>query len=242
MNKDQIIELEITDLNNLGCGVGRKDGKVVFVKGAVKGDVVRAKIIKVNKSYSVARLEGMIAESPMRIEKDECTAPLACGGCVYRHINYESELTLKREYVENAFRKAGLFDVCVLPTIHAGSAYGYRNKAQYPITRTKDGVRAGFYASRSHNIIPSEKCAIQHDSFAPIVEAVCRAADKYGWSVYDEESGRGSLRHIYMRIGELTGEIMVCLVTSTAFAKSSCVNFLSFRYSFILFFTQILLT
>ena len=212
MKKEQIIELEITDLNNLGCGVGRYEGQVVFVKGAVKGDTVRAKVIKVNKSFCVARLEGVLASSPMRVKEDECKAPLACGGCVYRHISYESELELKREYVENAFRKAGLFDVRVLPTISAGRAYGYRNKAQYPVTVTKDGVRTGFYASKTHNVIPSEGCAIQNEKFAPIVDLVCRFATENGISVYDEKSGRGLLRHIYMRIGEKTGEIMVCLV------------------------------
>ena len=212
MRKEDIIELSITDINNLGCGVGRYEGLVVFIKGAVTGDVVRAKVIKVNKSFAVARLDELIETSPYRIDKDECNAPLACGGCVYRHISYEHELQLKREYVENAFRKAGLFDVRVLPTLSAGRPYGYRNKAQYPLTQTKNGVRAGFYASKTHNIIPSDGCAIQNKAFTPIVDFVCRFADRNGWSVYNEESGRGLLRHIYLRIGEKTGQIMVCLV------------------------------
>ena len=212
MNKDQIIELEITDLNNLGCGVGRHEGRVVFVKGAVRGDVVSARIIKVNKSFAVARLERIISRSPLRISEDGCVAPLSCGGCVYRHITYEHELELKREYVENAFRKAGIFDACVLPTLSAGRVYGYRNKAQYPVVMTKNGIRTGFYASKTHTIIPSDRCAIQNDGFAPIVECICNFADRNGYSAYDEESGRGLLRHIYMRVGEKTGQIMVCLV------------------------------
>ena len=216
MNKDQILELEITDLNNLGCGVGRHEGKVVFVKGAVKGDTVRAKIIKVNKGFSVARLEKVIKASDMRIDKDECTAPLACGGCVYRHITYEGELELKREYVKNAFRKAGLPDVRVFSTLSAGRAYGYRNKAQYPLVATKNGVKAGFYASKTHKVIAADSCAIQNEAFTPIVDFICRYADSSRWSVYDEETGRGLLRHVYLRIGEKTGQIMVCLVINGA--------------------------
>lgn len=213
LRKNDTVTLSITDLNNLGCGVGRlDDGRVVFVKGAVSGDVVLAKLIKINKSFCVARLERLIEASPYRISEDICSAPLACGGCVYRHITYEHELVLKREYVENAFRKTGLFEVSVSDVRSTGKLCAYRNKAQYPVTQTKDGVRAGFFASKSHNIIPADSCAIQNENFAPIVAFICSFADSHGWSVYDEESCRGLLRHIYMRIGEKTGQIMVCLV------------------------------
>ena len=214
MKKNEIITLAITDLNNLGCGVGRyePDGRVVFVKGAVTGDVVRAKIIKVNGSFCVARLEEVLTPSPYRTERDDCSAPLACGGCVYRHITYRHELDLKREYVRHAFIKAGLSDVRVLPVLSTGKVTGYRNKGQYPVMRTKNGIKAGFFAAKSHNIIPADACAIQSERFAPIVRFLCRFAETNQWSVYDEESGKGLLRHIYLRVGEKTGEIMVCLV------------------------------
>ncbi len=212
MNKNDTIDLEITDLNNLGCGVGRIDGRVVFVKGAVTGDTVRAKVIKVNKSFSVAKLEQIIKASPFRISEDRCIAPLSCGGCVYRHISYEHELKLKTEYVKNAFRKAGLSSVSVLDCLSTGKAYGYRNKAQYPVCQTKSGIKAGFFAPKSHNIVPSDVCAIQNEAFEKIVEFICRFATEKGISAYSEESGKGLLRHIYLRIGEMTGQIMVCLV------------------------------
>ena len=212
MKKEQLIELDVTDLNNLGCGVGRYEGQVVFVSGAVRGDRVRARVIKVNKSFAVARLEEILSPSDIRISSDPCSAPLSCGGCVYRHIKYDEELRLKREYVENAFRKAGLPSVCVLPTVSAGRVYGYRNKAQYPIAETKQGLRAGFFARKTHKMIPSDSCAIQAPEFAPIVSFVCEFGTRVGWSGYDEESGQGLLRHIYLRIGEKTGEIMLCLV------------------------------
>ena len=212
MKKEQIIELDITDLNNLGCGVGRYEGLVVFVSGAVRGDRIRAKVIKVNKSFAVARLVEILSPSDIRIDADPCTAPLSCGGCVYRHITYAEELKLKREYVQNAFRKAGLPEVTVLPTRSTGNVYGYRNKAQYPVSATKGGLRAGFFARKSHNMIPAEGCAIQNPAFAPVVAFVCEFGTRAGWTAYDEESGTGLLRHIYLRIGERTGEIMLCLV------------------------------
>ena len=215
MKKEDVLTLAITDLNNLGCGVGRsEDGRVIFVKGAVTGDVVEAKIIKVTASFAVARLLRVITPSPHRQEVDPCDAPLACGGCVYRKITYEHELAVKHNYVKNAFAKVGLPDVTVLPTLSTGKMGGYRNKAQYPVTRTKDGVSAGFYASKTHNIIPAAHCQLQHPSFSPVVEAVCRFATENGWSTYDEQTGKGLLRHIYLRVGEKTGELMLCLVTT----------------------------
>ena len=214
MNKNDVITLTVTDLNNLGCGVGRieGDGRVVFVRGAVTGDVIRAKLIKIGKSFCVGKLEELLIPSPHRLDHDPCSAPLSCGGCVYRHVTYEHELERKRDYVTHAFRKAGLGDVTVLPVRSTGKVGGYRNKGQYPVTRTKDGIRAGFFAAKSHNIIPANTCAIQHPAFAPIVTFICDFAEEHGWSVYDEINGKGLLRHIYLRVGEKTGQIMVCLV------------------------------
>ncbi|MBO5938121.1 MAG: 23S rRNA (uracil(1939)-C(5))-methyltransferase RlmD [Clostridia bacterium] len=214
MNKGQLLTLKITDLNNLGCGVGRDEaeGKVVFVKGAVTGDTVRASVIKVNKSYAVAKLCEVIEASPHRTDEAFCDVPLACGGCMYRAITYEHELRLKADYVKNAFIKAGLREVTVLPTLSTGEVRGYRNKAQYPVASTKNGIRAGFYSGGTHSIVPAEHCAIQHKDFAPIVDFICQYATEQGLSAYDETTGKGLLRHIYLRIAEATGEMMVCLV------------------------------
>ena len=131
---------------------------------------------------------------------------------MYRHITYGHELELKRGYVTAAFAKAGLSSAEILPVLSAGKVTGYRNKAQYPVAKNKNGIYAGFYASKTHSVLPAEDCAIQNGSFQGIVRAVCEYAQRNGWSVYDEESGRGLLRHIYLRIGEVTGEIMLCLV------------------------------
>lgn len=215
MKKDDRIVLEIGDINNLGCGVGRaEDGRVVFVKGAVTGDVIEAKIIKVNKKFLVARTEKLVTASPYRVDMDICSAPLSCGGCVYRHIKYEHELEIKRDYVKNAFVKVGLSDVEVLPVMNTGKIAGYRNKGQFPLTEVKGKVTAGFYASKSHNIVPSNECTIQNPAFSPIVTEVCRFATEKKISVYNEETGKGILRHIYLRIAEKTGQIMLCVVVN----------------------------
>ncbi len=219
MQKNELIRVRITDVNNLGCGVGHLEnagadtGKTVFVRGGVTGDELEAKVIKVTGSYLVARPERVIEPSPHRTEEDLCTAAIGCGGCAYRHLTYEHELELKRRYVENAFRKVRLHDVVVEPVRHTESIVGYRNKAQYPVQRGKDGrLQAGFYANSSHRIVPADNCRLQPAVFGEIVSFVCEFADRHGVSAYDEMTGKGLLRHIYLRIGARTGEIMVCLV------------------------------
>ncbi len=227
MKKNDIIELDITDLNNLGCGVGKtSDGIVVFVKGAVTKDRVRAKIIKVTGSFLVGKLEEILEYSVHRadksgLRKEECKAPLSCGGCIYRNIKYEYELELKREYVKNALRKAGLFDIETEETAHTGKTACYRNKGQYPVRELHGRVRAGFFASKTHDLIPCEDCMLQPEIFGEIVRYITDFAEKNKIKAYQEESGKGILRHIYLRIAEKTGEIMVCLVINSDKMKAS---------------------
>ena len=212
MNKNDVIVLDIIDMNNLGAGVGRVDGAVVFVQGAVTGDKVECKIIKVTKSYYVAKLLTIIELSKNRAKEVFCEAPQSCGGCVYRNLTRESELSMKRAYLEGLFKKAGLSDVNILPVMQVSERGRYRNKAQYPVRATKDGLRAGFFANKTHSIVSSAHCALEPDIFGDIVTLICLFATRNGISAYDEESGRGVLRHIYLRRGEISGEIMLCLV------------------------------
>ncbi len=208
-----VVTLEIEEINNLGAGVAKLDGLVVFVKGGVSGDTVRAKIIKLNKSFAVARLEEVISPSPYREDDSSaCHEPNACGGCVWRGVRYAHELEMKKKYVESVFVKAGLGDTHVLDVATTDKLYRYRNKAQYPVCKTKTGIRAGFYASKTHNIIPISDCLIQNERFAPIVQTVCEFAEEKNISVYDEKTGKGLLRHIYLRSADKGGEIMLCLV------------------------------
>jgi 23S rRNA (uracil1939-C5)-methyltransferase len=146
------------------------------------------------------------------MRKSDCKAPASCGGCVYRNIKYEHELGLKRDYVKFAFRKAGLPEVEVLDTAYTPRVTGYRNKGQYPVREVQGRVRAGFFATKTHDLIPCESCLLQPDVFGEIVAFVTDFAEKNNIRAYDEEKGRGVLRHIYLRIAEKTGQIMVCPV------------------------------
>ena len=210
-----LITLDVEDVNNLGCGVARHGSLVVFVKGGVSGDKVSATVIKITKSFAVAKLEKIISPSPYREDADSaCTEKLSCGGCVFRGIKYSHELEKKREYVRSAFTKAGIPDAEILDVVSTDKVYRYRNKAQYPVSKTKAGVCAGFYAAKTHNVIPINDCKIQNEAFAPVVDFVCKFADRNGISVYDEKSGKGLLRHVYLRSADVTGELMLCLVIS----------------------------
>lgn len=209
--------VQITDLSNLGYGVGRlptedgAPGKVIFVRGAVTGDIVTAAVIKETAGYLVGRLIEVVEPSPMRETEPFCTAPEACGGCVFRHLTYEAELDSKHRRVQSAFRQAGLPDVVVRPPLATGKTAGYRNKGMYPVRNGKNGMEAGFFAAKSHKLIPCTACALQPEAFAAVVETICRFCDREHIPAYDEISGRGVLRHIYLRC-TAAGELMVCLV------------------------------
>lgn len=213
-----IYTVEITDLNNLGCGVGRlpadakdAEGLVVFVRGAVTGDIVKTEIIKKTASYTVGRLVEVVKASPMRETNTFCTAPEACGGCVYRHLKYEDELVSKHSRVVQAFRMAGLPDVTVRPVLSTGGTQGYRNKGMYPVRQGRNGAEAGFFAAKSHKLIPATSCALQPEVFGELVACICEFFNKNRIPAYDEISGKGVLRHIYLRTAA-DGALYVCLV------------------------------
>ncbi len=211
--KDKLISIDIFDINNLGCGVGKYDGVVVFVRGAVTGDRVECKIIKQNKSYLVGKLIKILSPSPKRLCEGICSAPESCGGCVYRHINYDYELELKRNTVREAFRRAGLADVEVEQVRSTGVVEGYRNKVQFPVGTNKEGrLCAGIYASKSHRLAGGTDCRLAPPLLGEIADAVCELCDGEGIGAYDESTGKGVLRHIYIRRAAVTGQISVCLV------------------------------
>ena len=205
--KNKIYRTEIDTMNHMGYGIGRIDGIVCFVKGGVTGDLLDVKVIKTNKNYCVGRIESVITESPKRTEAG-CPVFKRCGGCCFCHIGYEYELELKRSFVEAEFRKAKL-DTKVLPVVSSGETERYRNKAQYPVDAYN---RIGFYAEKTHSVCETPDCALQPAVFADITELVGEHLRKYGIKGYDEQSGKGLLRHIYIRQGRVTGEINVCLV------------------------------
>ena len=220
IKKNTAAELEITAVSNLGYGVGRTDdGVVVFVPGAVTGDRVRTLIIKVTKSYCVGKLTEILKSSDLRDTTDPCRAPATCGGCAYRAVKYGHELELKYANVRAEFDKAGLPDAEILPVLCVKDKNGtpvtwrYRNKGQYRFAKTKNGIRAGFYASGTHRVAGDENCPLQPEIFGQIARFTCKFAEIHGITVYDEADGKGILRHLYLRSGAgENGEIGVCLV------------------------------
>lgn len=208
MKKNDDLILTITALTGAGTGIARQDGMAVFVDGAAVGDTVLTHIIKVKSNYAIGKLTAIITPSPDRVEVD-CPAFSRCGGCAFRHIRYEAELAVKQQAVTDAMRRIGGIDLAPRPILAAPETAGYRNKAQYPITVGGEGLTYGFFARHSHRVIESRACALQPLVFDDIMQAVIGWANQNGISAYDEKTGTGLLRHVLLRRGETTGEIMV---------------------------------
>ncbi len=234
LEKGKVYNAEIIDVNNLGDGIARIDGIATFVKGGVTGDIADVKIIKVAKNYAVAMIEKLITPSVHRCEND-CPVYKRCGGCVSRHIDYNYELELKRSFALSALRRAGITDVTVHETASANETDCYRNKAQYPIGLDKKTgkVKIGFYANRTHEIADIDSCKLAPSEFNEAVSAVREYIEEKNISVYNEETGRGCARHIYLRRGEVSGDMMLCLVVCdslpdkadfASFMKEKCPN------------------
>lgn len=210
IQKNDEIQLHIEALTAEGSGVGHFDGMAVFVAGGVPGDTLLVHIIKAKKTYAVGKIVQILIPSPARTQAD-CPLFPQCGGCAYRFMDYETELREKQRRVEDAFlRLAHMPMQC--ETILAGCADRYRNKAQYPVTRENGRVKIGFYAPRSHRVIDCKDCRLQPAEFAQIVAEFRAFLTEFAVSVYDAQSGKGLVRHLYLRKGFHSGEIMVCVV------------------------------
>ena len=215
--KNDIVTLEITGMTAEGSGVGRYDGMPVFVPFTVVGDILRAKLLKVTGSYAFGRIEEMLHSSLDRIAQ-ECPHFMKCGGCTYRHMTYDAELRVKEQRVRDALQRIGGFtDVPVRSIIGSTVRDGYRNKAQLPIGKQADGsLVMGFYAARSHRIVDCTECALQPPVFMKVMAVFQAWMQESENSVYDEKTGQGVLRHLYLRQAQGTGELMVCVVANAA--------------------------
>lgn len=212
LNKNQDIKLHIEGMTAEGQGVGHFDGQAVFVKDSAIGDDLDVHIILAKKTYAIGKINRILEPSLDRQELD-CAVAGKCGGCAYRHINYEAELRLKAQRVEDAFSRLGHLDVKLDPIV-GSQIDGYRNKAQYPVSRdTRDNEPLiGFYAFNTHRIVPSLDCKLQSPIFFDVLTIVKNWMVEHNISTYDETKRRGLLRHIYIRHAEFTSEVMVCLV------------------------------
>ena len=229
--KNDVFQVKIEDISDTGEGIGKADGFTWFIKDAVIGDVVEAKVMKTKKSYGFARLMEVKEASPYRVEP-LCPVARQCGGCQLQAMDYREQLRFKENKVCSNLQRIGGFTklckveesaemtetaVAVYPIIGMEHPWRYRNKAQFPFGTNKDGrMIAGFYAGRTHAIIESEDCLLGVSENREILECVRNHMEQYGIRPYNEESHTGLVRHVLIRKGFRTGELMVCLVLNGA--------------------------
>lgn len=211
--KNTVVTVDITDMGQDGEGIGKVEGYTLFVKDAVIGDRVQVKVMKAKKSYGYARLLEILIPSPDRVDP-RCPCARQCGGCQIQALSYASQLKFKEEKVRSCLERIGGFErIPLQPIIGMESPYRYRNKAQFPIGRGKDGRPvAGFYAGRTHTIIPQEDCVLGIRENQSILEVILGFMEEYSIPAYREEDGTGLVRHVLIRSGFATRELMVCLV------------------------------
>lgn len=211
--KNDIVTLEIEDCGIDGEGIGKADGFTVFVKDAVIGDTVRAKIMKAKKNYGYGRLEEIITPSPDRVQP-RCQFARQCGGCQLQALSYEKQLEFKTAKVRGHLERIGGFTNLPMEEILGmEQPFHYRNKAQFPVGRSKDGrIITGFYAGRTHSIIENRDCALGVAQNKEVLDRVIAHMEKYHIQPYDENTGKGLVRHVLIRYGFFTDEMMVCLI------------------------------
>lgn len=220
--KNMELQLQIEDMSVNGEGIGKADGVAFFVKDAVIGDQVLVKVIKMKKRYGYARLLKILSPSLYRV-KPLCEYWRQCGGCQIQSLDYTQQLHYKEEKVRNNLKRIGGFSIADMerkeqkflfhPIIGMEKPFFYRNKAQFPIGTDKNGrIVTGFYAARSHNIIPSRNCYLGVEINEKILDIVISFMERYHISAYDERTSKGLVRHVLIRFGFVTEEIMVCLV------------------------------
>ncbi|WP_018923576.1 23S rRNA (uracil(1939)-C(5))-methyltransferase RlmD [Salsuginibacillus kocurii] len=216
VQKNETIEATIEDLTHEGQGVAKVDGYALFVPNAIPGEKATIKVIKTKKNHGFGRLVELQEESPDRVEPP-CPIYKWCGGCQLQHISYDAQLKAKQKQVKDAMAKiAHQPDLPVYETIGMTTPWRYRNKAQVPVGTNEDGhLKAGFYQKRSHDIIDMESCIIQANENDDAVQITKRILDEEGIEAYDEEQGRGVIRHITARHAASSGDVMVILITNT---------------------------
>lgn len=213
IEKNQNYITDITDMTHEGAGVAKIDGFTVFIAGAITGERVEVKIVKVLKSFAYGKIIKIIKISPNR-KPPTCENYNRCGGCSLQHLTYKATLDFKSEVVRNNLKKFAGLDIKVEKTIGLDDPYSYRNKVQFPVGQKDNEVVVGFYANRTHEIIPVLDCTIQSRIANKIVRDVKEFIKKENISVYDEEKNKGLIRHIVIRTSEKTQEVMVVIVTN----------------------------
>lgn len=217
LKKNQLHTVEIASWSSDGAGVCRIDGRAVFVAGAIPGERWVVRILKVTKTAVYAKGEELLEASPYRIEPD-CPHYRKCGGCALRHVSYEGELDFKLERVNEAYRRIGGLELQAKEIIGADNTESYRNKAIYAVG---EGPCRGFFRPRSHDVIPIERCLIQHEASDAASKAVCDFMAEKGIPTYDEQTGKGLVRHVFTRMGLRSGQMQVTVVAAGGFGGNT---------------------
>ncbi|MEL7417442.1 MAG: 23S rRNA (uracil(1939)-C(5))-methyltransferase RlmD [Cyanobacteria bacterium J06555_3] len=214
LQQGQIVELEITDLSTSGDGVGRYEGQVVFVPDTVTGDRLQAKIVQSKAKFAKGRVLKLRDASADRI-RPSCIVADKCGGCQWQHVQIDYQRQAKQQQITQAFQRIGGFgELEVKPILSTDRALNYRNKSTYPLGRSQTGkVQAGYYRQGSHKLINLNQCPVQDERLHPLLREVKQDIQARGWSIYNETTHQGKLRHLSLRIGQNTGEILLTLVT-----------------------------
>ena len=213
MKKNELYRAAVSGFTSEGLGVCRVDGCAVFVPNAVPGEEYEIRVTHVGRAAAHGRIETILRRSPHRVNR-RCPYAKKCGGCDFWHMDYEAECGIKRQRVLDALNRLGGQELETIELTPAPSCEGYRNKAQFPVAPSKNGLEAGFFQKGTHDLIPIERCLIQPEIADRAKQTVLRWAREFRVSAYDEESGRGLLRHIFVRNAEATGEVLVCLVVN----------------------------
>ena len=215
LQKNQLLTLRIERLSSDGSGVAHSpEGEAVFVPGTAPGDEAQVRIVKDCGRYAFGILDKLLTPSPDRIPVD-CAVAGPCGGCSLRHMDYAAELRAKQESVADAFRRIGGLDVPVLDALPSPEVDRYRNKVQFPVGRDKNGAPCiGFYAGRTHRIVPCPDCKLQPEWMNALARRACALLETNGIAPYDEETGKGRVRHLYMRQGWHSGQRLLCFVVN----------------------------
>ena len=208
--KNQIYETVITDYTAEGQGVGHIEGCAVFIPNAIVGERVLVRIEKAAKTWAAGKITQILEKSPHRIQR-ECPLSASCGGCDFWHMDYEEETRLKADRVKQCLNRIGGENLTEIPILSAPTCHGYRNKAQYPVARKKDRAYAGFFRAGTHEVVENARCLILPEETDRVKDMVIDYANQNKVTIYDETSHKGLLRHIYVRRGSLSGQILVCL-------------------------------
>ena len=233
VEKNKEYEVEIVDNGYEGEGIAKIDDFTIFVNGTIKGEICKILIVKVNKSFAFGKLIEVVKKSENRVEAD-CITYKRCGGCNLRHIKYEETLRIKKEIVQNLINKSLNNKIDVNDVIGMENPYYYRNKLQYPVGKNKDGIPVmGVFANRTHEIIPTKECLIQNKKAQEVANTIFSFIKENNIPIYDEKTRKDGIRHIIIKIGVLTNEIMCVIVTSQNNIKNEkeLVNIIKNKYS-----------